>query len=124
MEAKRESRAARDEVLALRARAPIAGQFEDCVQVFEKLASSLEACRRGIEVWFNKKQHSGAKQQLKDTLTLLDEAVTKLKTWDRDLSASSRALDHALRGSARMSTQTVGLLEELQGVLVKGVLYA
>lgn len=121
MEAKRDSRAARDEVLALRARAPIAGQFEDCVQVFDKLASALEACRRGIDEWFNKRQHPGAKQQLRDTFTLLDEAVTKFKTWDRDLGASSRSLDHALRGSDRMTTQTLALLEELHEVLIKGI---
>jgi hypothetical protein len=123
MEAKRESKLARDEILALRAMAPIAGQFEECVQVFDKLSSALEACRRGIEEWFNKKQHVGAKHQLKETLTLLDEAVTKFKTWDRDLSASSRALDHALRGSSQMSKITVGHLQELHEVIVKGLFH-
>jgi hypothetical protein len=120
MEVKRESKLVRDEILALRAQAPIAGQFEDCVQVLDKLSSSLEACRRGIDKWFNKKQHLGAKHQLKETLVLLDEAVTKFKTWDRDLSASSRALDHALRGSSQMSKITVAHLQELHEVVLKG----
>lgn len=120
MDLKREPKAARDEVLAARARAPIAGQFEDCMQDFEKLTSALEACRRGLEEWFTKKVPATARPRLKETLNSLDEAVTKFKTWDRDLSASNRVLDHALRGCSRMSTTTVGLLEELDEALVKG----
>ena len=110
----------REDVLALRARAPIAGQYEDCIQAFDKLSSALKACRMRFENAETKKEYAKAKKQLEETFNLTDEGMTKLQVWDNDLGASSQALDHALRGSSRLSTTAIGHLVELHEVLTRG----
>lgn len=87
----------------LRAKAPIAARFEDCVQVFQRLSDSLQV------------------NQFKPQLERVSkECVLRFKLWGDSSGASSRALDYALKGSPLVKRQVLSLLGELNSTLGEG----
>jgi hypothetical protein len=89
---------------AVRAKAPLAASFEDCLQAFDRLLATTNA----------------NKQNLEDEDILAEDCCSRLKTWGHDSGASSRALDHRLRKSSQLATATSELLVELQSILQEG----
>ena len=91
----------------LRAKAPVAAQFEDCFQAFQQLSDSLLVNESNAELHRISKEHG-----------------LRFKIWGDDSGASSRALDYALRNSKVLKRQTLRLLEELHSTLEQGELNA
>jgi hypothetical protein len=89
----------------LRAKAPIAAQFEDCSQLLSRLCATLTSSLPTSE----------------QISLLAEDCETKLKIWGHDAGADSRALDHALRDSLRLRETTAQLLEELREILIHGM---
>lgn len=89
---------------AVRAKAPLAANFEDCLQAFDRLRATIQANKR----------------DLKDEYILGEDCYSRLRSWGYDSGASSRALDHRLRKSAQLVAATLDLLEELYSILVEG----
>ncbi|KAK0385014.1 hypothetical protein NLU13_7492 [Sarocladium strictum] len=86
----------------LRAKAPIAAQFEDCVQAFQQLSDSLQV----------KLSSSSLQEGSKD-------CYARLMLWAQESGASSRLLDYTLRGCPALKHQSLRLLEELLITLQK-----
>lgn len=87
----------------LRAKAPVAAQFEDCVQAFQQLSDSLQV----------KLSSSSLQKGSKD-------CYARLMLWAQESGASSRLLDYTLRGCPALKHQSLRLLEELLITLQKG----
>jgi hypothetical protein len=88
---------------SLRAKAPIAAQFEDCVQAFTQLSDSLQV--------------KLSKSSLQEVSKGCD---ARLMLWAVESGASSRLLDYTLRGRPGLKRQTLRLLEELHETLKNG----
>ena len=106
MESKQvESKSVRSrETLALRATAPIAAQFEDCLQCLYRLCTALRA-------------HHPASNEV---FVIAEDGMARLQTWGDDSGASSRCLDYSLRRSPQLRRVTLDHLEELHAVLLDG----
>jgi len=89
----------------LRAKAPIAAQFEDCSQASVRLADALQANRQGSDELRNLAQYCN----------------DRLGFWGDDSGASSRVLDYALACSPTLMRQTHLLLADLHSTLEKGM---
>jgi hypothetical protein len=89
---------------AVRAKAPLAANFEDCLQVFDRLRATIQSNKKDFE-----NEH-----------TLGEDCYSKLRSWGYNSGASSRALDHRLRKPSRLKTTTLELLVELQSKLQEG----
>lgn len=87
-----------------RRNAPVAAEFEECIQLFQQICSSMEA---DSIMW--------SEAQLP-----LDDGFAKLRAWGNDTGATSWALDHALRKSSRLHQQLLDLLQDLRDELQKG----
>ncbi|EFX01952.1 nb-arc and tpr domain containing protein [Grosmannia clavigera kw1407] len=99
----------------LRARAPVAAQFEDCFQAFVQLYDSLQANSCNFDSTPSLPPENGA-----DEIPLHERAEYCRRTfsaWGNDSGASSRALDHALKESPSLMQQTLYLLGELSTTL-------
>ncbi len=88
----------------LRAKAPVAAQFEDCFQAFRQLSDVLHACRPDKD----------------DLHKLASDCKNKLKAWGHESGASSRALDYALKASPQLEHNTNRLLADMYSVLEQG----
>ena len=88
---------------SLRAKAPVAATFEDCVQAFQQLSDSIYV--------------NGSNTQLYQTAK---SGVLRFRLWGQDCGASSRALDHALRLSPTVRQQTLILLDDLLSIVTQG----
>jgi hypothetical protein len=80
-----------------RERAPIAAEFEDCSQRFDRLSSVMEANELTWEPY----------------QILLNNYRSRLATWGSDTGARSRTIDYTLRKSSRLQSQALDLLEHL-----------
>ncbi|KAH8746034.1 hypothetical protein BGZ57DRAFT_777998 [Hyaloscypha finlandica] len=89
---------------AVRANAPLAANFEDCLQAFDRLRATIYSSKKDLE----------------DEHNLGEDCYSRLRTWGHDSGASSRALDHRLRKSPQLGTSTLDLLAELQSILQEG----
>jgi hypothetical protein len=106
MQVPRSKRAQRlKESRGLRAKAPVAAHFEDCVQAFQRLSDSLQVNQSNSEL------HNISK-----------DCALRLQLWGEGSDASSRALDYALKGSPEVKRQTLRLLEDLHSTLEEGEL--
>jgi hypothetical protein len=82
---------------AARERAPVAAEFEDCSQRFDRLSSVMEANELTWEPY----------------QILLNDYRSRLATWGSDTGARSRTIDYTLRKSSRLQSQALDLLEHL-----------
>jgi hypothetical protein len=89
---------------AVRAKAPLAANFEDCLQTFDRLRATIHSSKKDLE----------------DEHILGEDCYSRLRSWGHDSGASSRALDHRLRKSSQLGSTTLELLVELQSVLQEG----
>lgn len=89
----------------LRAKAPVAAQFEDCFQAFQQLSDSLQVKQSDAQLYSISKDYE-----------------LRLKIWGDDSGASSRALDYDLRNSPVVRRQTQRLLRDLHSTLEQGQL--
>jgi hypothetical protein len=83
----------------LRARAPLAAQFEDCAQAVKQAHAALNA------------DTSVEKQT--PLRALIGRCLGRLVTWGHETGASSRLLDHSLRRASKPRDNTLTLLKEL-----------
>lgn len=86
-----------------RAKAPLAAQFEDCVQASIRLTDALQANRPR----FNKLRDLG--QECKDRLAF----------WGENSGATTRTLDYNLKCSPALVQQTQALLDDLNQALTQ-----
>jgi glucuronate isomerase len=84
---------------AARDRAPLAAEFEDCTQRFDRLGSVMEADESTWEPY----------------QALLNDYRTRLSIWGTEVG--SVTIDHTLRKSSHLRSQTLELLEHLQETL-------
>ncbi|KAK3318119.1 hypothetical protein B0H66DRAFT_516243 [Apodospora peruviana] len=104
MEARRDSKAQRSQQnLALKAKAPIAANLEDCLQSFARLCAILTS--------------TGA--EFDGLAKLADDCLARLASWGHESGTSSKALDHALRFSTELRETTLDWLTDLRGILEK-----
>ncbi|KAH8649070.1 hypothetical protein BX600DRAFT_109938 [Xylariales sp. PMI_506] len=89
----------------LRAKAPIAAQFEDCLQAFQQLSDALAVNHSASQL------HKASRR-----------CRTKFRLWGDDTGASSRALDYALRDSSMLESQTLALLRDLHSILEEAMI--
>ncbi|KAK3357865.1 nb-arc and tpr domain-containing protein [Lasiosphaeria hispida] len=94
----------------LRAKAPLAAQFEDCFQASIQLTQLTDALQAS-------RPHSDELQ----VHHLTQDCKDKLRVWGDDSGASSRALDYALKCSPNVVRQTEDLLTDLHEVLHQAV---
>ncbi len=94
------------ETQRLRARAPLAAQFEDCAQAVRQLHAALNA---------NPSISEQAPLRI-----LIERCFRRLIAWGNDTGASSRTLDHSLRRAAGPQSSTLTLLKELHELVVNG----
>ncbi|KAK1750091.1 transcription activator GutR [Echria macrotheca] len=85
----------------IRAKAPLAAQFEDCIQASLRLTDLLHANRPYSD----------------DLRDLAHRFTERLRRWGNDSGASCRALDYTLRCSPDVVRQTHTLLKDLLRVL-------
>jgi len=90
-----------------RRKTPIAAEFEDCIQVFQQLCSSLEA---GSTAW------GGSDSELAGLFG-------RLRSWGNESGASTRSLDHRLRKASRLQNQVLEFLGDLKVDLESGKLH-
>lgn len=83
----------------LRARGPVAAEFEDCQQSFVQLSDALHLSR---------------------LRPLVEKCWRNFNVWDNDSGASSRNLDYILKSSPALRQQAISLLNDLKGTLEKG----
>ncbi|KAE9378878.1 hypothetical protein N431DRAFT_478014 [Stipitochalara longipes BDJ] len=86
---------------AVRAKAPLAANFEDCLQAFDRLRATIQSSKKDLE----------------DEYILGEDCYSRLKNWGQHSGASSRALDHRLRKCSELGTATLDLLSELGSIL-------
>ena len=100
-------RASRDkETQQLRAKAPLAAQFEDCAQAVRLLHTALNA-------------DSSIEEQTPLRI-LVDRCLGRLLAWGHDTGASSRVLDHSLRRASKPRDNVLTFLKELHELVVNG----
>jgi hypothetical protein len=87
----------------LRAKAPLAAQFEDCLQACHKLSVAL--------------QDESARSKLFEVCKYCE---ARLNVWGDESGASSRDLDYVLRNSPLVKNQTLRLLGDFQRSLDEG----
>src|SRR5438045_7920482 len=87
-----------------RRNAPVAAEYEECIQLFQQICSSMEA---DSMMWA-------------DAQIPMDDGFAKLRAWGNDTGATSWSLDHSLRKSSRLHQQVLDLLQDLRGELGKG----
>ncbi|KAG4442072.1 hypothetical protein IFR05_002466 [Cadophora sp. M221] len=85
---------------AVRAKAPIAAEFEDCIQSFDRLCATIRVNEPGP-----------------DEAVIAEDCRSRLTLWGHESGASGRKLDHALRRSFSLRTATLELLRDLQATL-------
>ncbi|KAI0127980.1 hypothetical protein BJ170DRAFT_397576 [Xylariales sp. AK1849] len=90
---------------ALRAKAPVAARFEDCLQAFGRLCTALRANLPASE----------------HVDSLADDCMFRLISWGHDSGASNRMLDHKLRRSSRPRDNTLDLLKELDVIVTDAI---
>ncbi len=102
-----ESRAARTkEAQQVRAKGPVAAQYEDTVQAVRQLHAAL---------------HASLSETEQTTMRILtDQCLTRLTAWGRDSGASSRIPDHRLRRAPKLRSVTLGFLKELHELVSRG----
>jgi len=83
----------------LRAKAPLAAQFEDCAQAVKQVHSALNT-DPSVE------KHTSLH-------ALVGRCLGRLTTWGHETGASSRLLDHSLRRASRLRNNTLTLLQDL-----------
>jgi hypothetical protein len=92
----------------VRASAPIAAQFEDCLQSYDQLCSAMRTNRLA---WGT-------------SYTTVDDDLSRLRLWGKNTGASSRtldrSLDHVLRKASNLRETTLQLLLELHESLQLG----
>jgi hypothetical protein len=81
-----------------RERAPIAAEFEDCTQRFDRLNQVMEV---NEQVW-------------EPYQMLLNDYRSRLTIWGTDTGAKSRTIDHTLRKSSPLQLQALRLLDHLR----------
>ncbi|KAK0701724.1 hypothetical protein B0T26DRAFT_660161 [Lasiosphaeria miniovina] len=95
----------------VRAKAPLAAQFEDCTQAIRQLHTALNA-----ELWASKEEVSLEQQEAeakkKALRTLVDRCLARLIAWGHDTGAVSRLLDHSLRRASKPRSSALTLLKE------------
>ncbi|KAF4828998.1 Transcription activator GutR [Colletotrichum tropicale] len=84
----------------LRARGPVAAEFEDCQQSFAQLSDALHLSR---------------------LRPLVDKCWRNFNVWDNDSGASSRNLDYILKSSPAVRQQAISLLNDLKWTLEKAI---
>jgi hypothetical protein len=84
---------------AARDRAPLAAEFEDCTQRFDRLGSVMEADESTWEPY----------------QALLNDYRTRLSIWGTEVG--SIMIDYTLRKSSQLRSQTLELLEHLHETL-------
>lgn len=93
----------------VRASAPIAAQFEDCLQSYDQLYSVMQTNGSAWGTWY----------------TTVDDDLGRLQLWGKSTGASSRSLDHsldhALRKASHLRETTLQLLTELYESLQSGM---
>ena len=77
--------------------APIAALFEDCLQYFERLCSTVETDQE-VEII----RHP-----------MIEGCFSRFRQWGNDMGASKRLLDHALRKAPQLQQATKELLSDL-----------
>ncbi|KAI1845649.1 hypothetical protein JX266_008260 [Neoarthrinium moseri] len=92
------------EARGLRAKAPVAAHFEDCVQAFQRLSDSIQVNQSNSEL------HQ-----------IAEDSAIRLKLWGEGSQASSRSLDYALRNSSILKRQTLRLLKDLHSTLEEAI---
>lgn len=95
------------EAQKLRAKAPLAAQFEDCAQAVRQLHTALNA-------------NPSVSEQVPLRI-LIERCLRRLTSWGHDTGASSRALDHSLRRASKPRSSTLTLLKELHELVVQGM---
>ncbi|KAH7028080.1 uncharacterized protein B0I36DRAFT_146973 [Microdochium trichocladiopsis] len=85
-----------EEARGLRARAPIAAQFEDCSQAVQRLSGSLMVLDSDSDVH-----------------RLARDCAIRLNVWGHGSGASSRALDYSLKECPGIRQHTLNLLNDL-----------
>lgn len=104
MASRRDSTAVRNQQgRAVRAKALIAANLEDCLQDFDRLCAALRANRQGSEEY-----------------VAAENCRSRLTSWAHDSGASGRALDHSLRRSSSLRGITLNLLIDLHATLQEG----
>ncbi|KAK4166348.1 hypothetical protein QBC43DRAFT_313485 [Cladorrhinum sp. PSN259] len=117
----------------LRAKAPLAAQFEDCAEAIKQLHAALNAHTSVSEQELptqQKESHEFANSdntaqcerepsKVDPLRILVDKCQQRLKSWGHDTGASSRLLDHSLRWSSKPRNSTLTLLKELHGLVVQ-----
>lgn len=83
----------------MRAKAPLAAQFEDCAQVVKQAYAALHA--------------DASVEQQKSLRVYIGRCLGRLITWGHETGASSRLLDHSLRRASKPRDNTLTLLKEL-----------
>jgi len=91
----------RQENHKFRAKAPLAAQFDDCLQDSDRLRGALQ----------DNRAHS---KKLRDLAILVND---KLKSWGDQSGASSRLLDYSLKCVPTVAQRTSSLLTELRKAL-------
>ena len=94
------------ETQKLRAKAPLAAQFEDCAQAVKQLHAALNA--------------NPSISEQAPLRTLIERCLRRLTSWGHDTGATSRVLDHSLRRASKPRTSTLTLLKELHELVVQG----
>lgn len=92
--------------LSMRDRAPIAAEFEECMQLFQSLRSAFEA---NPLTW--KTYH-----------LVLGDHHDALAAWGTETGATSYVLDHALRKSSNLQEHVLVLLQDFSSDLQRGKL--
>ncbi|KAK0663014.1 hypothetical protein QBC41DRAFT_259930 [Cercophora samala] len=85
----------------VRAKAPLAAQFEDCTQALRQLQTAIDA--------------DPSLDNLRD---IADRCLDQLKAWGLNTGATSRRLDHSLRRAKDLQSNTLMLLKELHELIV------
>jgi hypothetical protein len=93
--------------LLVRAKAPLAAQFEDCAEAVKQLHTALNANPSLSE-----------QTQLR---ILIERCLRRLTSWGHDTGATSRVLDHSLRRASKPRSSTLTLLKELHELVVQGM---
>jgi len=91
--------------LLVRAKAPLAAQYEDCAQAVKQLYTALSA-------------NPLASEQAPLRI-LIERCLRHLISWGHDTGASSRVLDHSLRRASKPRSTTLTLLKELHELVVQ-----
>lgn len=90
--------------LSMRDRAPIAAEYEECMQLYQSLCAVFDA---NPQIW--KSYH-----------VVLADHLDELASWGEETGATSYVLDHALRNNSSLQEHVLELLQDLSSDLQKG----